>query len=67
MSVIKIYDLNPVGSELFCDCETYLKELLESKLHIGGGYVPPETEQPTFYPLPITRPQSPLCITPFIR
>lgn len=63
MATIDIHNLNPVGSELFSDSETYLKELSNDEVKIQGGYVPPETEPWITYPNP-TRPYSPFCPTP---
>ncbi|MBD2452023.1 hypothetical protein H6G76_33915 [Nostoc sp. FACHB-152] len=40
MTRITIYDLNPTGSELFSDSESYLKELSEAELAIQGGIIP---------------------------
>ncbi|MEB3181879.1 MAG: hypothetical protein VKL59_23025 [Nostocaceae cyanobacterium] len=41
MAAINIYQLNPVGSELFQDTESYLNELQESEVLLafgGDGY-----------------------------
>ncbi|MDZ8262198.1 hypothetical protein [Nostoc sp. ChiQUE01b] len=40
MASITIFDLNPTGSELFFDSESYLKELSEAELAIQGGATP---------------------------
>jgi hypothetical protein len=41
MSNISIFDLNPTGSELFADSESFLNELTNSELNfLGGGKFP---------------------------
>jgi hypothetical protein len=37
MAMIQINNLNPTGSDLFSDDESYLKELLDSDLDVQGG------------------------------
>jgi hypothetical protein len=38
MSTINIYDLNPAGSDLFSDSESYMNEMSEGELtHVLGG------------------------------
>lgn len=44
MSSISISDLNPTGSELFVDPETYLKELTDYE-QIRGGILPTTHQQ----------------------
>lgn len=42
MATININTLNPAGSDLFADTESYLKELSESELNVQGGlYISP--------------------------
>ncbi|MBD2676199.1 MULTISPECIES: hypothetical protein [Nostoc] len=38
MSTIKIHDLNPAGSELFQDSESFLHELTNAELEVQGGF-----------------------------
>lgn len=43
MATIKISELNPIGSELFSDSESYIEELSEVELdtlNINGGGTP---------------------------
>ncbi len=40
MSTIKISDLNPVGSDLFSDSESYMMALSEDELSLQGGGTP---------------------------
>ena len=40
MAIIQINALNPAGSDLFVDDESYLKELTDSELDIQGGLAP---------------------------
>jgi hypothetical protein len=41
MASIKLYDLQPTGSELFADSESYMNELGDSELEIiSGGLIP---------------------------
>jgi hypothetical protein len=37
MATINIKNLNPAGSDLFVDTESYLQELSESELNTQGG------------------------------
>lgn len=37
MASIKIHDLNPAGSELFHDSESFLNELTDEELGVEGG------------------------------
>lgn len=37
MATIKIHDLNPTGSQLFSDSESYLNELTDDEININGG------------------------------
>ncbi|MBD0390394.1 MAG: hypothetical protein ICV54_28830 [Nostoc sp. C3-bin3] len=46
MARITIFDLNPTGSELFFDSESYLNELSEAELAIQGGITPTTTASP---------------------
>lgn len=58
MATIDISNLNPIGSELLTDSETYLASLSEAELSIRGGYSPLT---------PVTDPNySPLCVLPQI-
>ena len=43
MPQISISDLQPIGTSLFTDSETYLKELTDTQ-HIQGGIIPPTTD-----------------------
>jgi hypothetical protein len=43
MSNISIFDLNPTGSELFADSESFLNELTNSELNLLGGGKFPES------------------------
>jgi hypothetical protein len=46
MAKIKINNLCPVGSELFLDSESYLKDLSEEALNLQGGQIySPELER----------------------
>jgi hypothetical protein len=38
MATIKIHDLNPAGSELFQDSESFLNELTDAELGLQGGF-----------------------------
>ena len=38
MSTIKISNLYPVGSELFLDSESLLKELTDDEMNLTGGF-----------------------------
>lgn len=40
MSSIQIVDLNPAGSNLFLDSESYLNELTQEELSLSGGGTP---------------------------
>jgi hypothetical protein len=37
MASINVHNLNPIGSDLFADSESYLKELSETELNQQGG------------------------------
>lgn len=37
MASIQIHTLNPAGSDLFADDESYLKELTDSEMEVQGG------------------------------
>lgn len=37
MAKMSIHDLQSAGSELFQDCESYLKELVDADLQVQGG------------------------------
>jgi hypothetical protein len=37
MTTIHLYDLDPTGSDLFADSESYLRELSEQELMINQG------------------------------
>lgn len=39
MATIKINNLNPAGSELFSDSESYLQELSDADLNVQGGLI----------------------------
>lgn len=39
MTMIQINNLNPAGSDLLSDEESYLKELSDSDMDIQGGFV----------------------------
>lgn len=39
MATIQINALNPAGSDLFADNESYLKELSDSEMNVQGGIV----------------------------
>ena len=43
MSNISISDLNPTGSELFIDSESFMSELTNSELNLLGGGKFPES------------------------
>ena len=40
MATIQINALNPAGSDLFADDESYLKELTDSEMDVQGGLHP---------------------------
>lgn len=40
MATIQINALNPAGSDLFADDESYLKELTDAEMDIQGGLPP---------------------------
>ena len=40
MANIKVCNIKPTGSELFCDSESYLTDLSEEELVIHGGITP---------------------------
>lgn len=39
MAMIQINNINPAGSDLFTDEESYLKELSDSEMNVQGGFV----------------------------
>jgi hypothetical protein len=56
MANITIFDLRPVGADLFCDSENYLSELTEEENNLMGGiywtsYIPkvPPIRFPKFW------------------
>lgn len=67
MSTINIYDLNPVGSELFNDSESYMMDVSGDEIQGGLSIIrtTPITDFPwptrtctTTIPFPITKPIS---------
>ncbi|GAB4177868.1 MAG: hypothetical protein Fur006_09840 [Coleofasciculaceae cyanobacterium] len=67
MSIIKIDELYPIGSELFLDSESLLKELTDEELNLTGGFRASWWTRPRPFPNPFTRPYSLPRSVPIIR